>query len=83
MKKSTLGFSGFNEPTVKKKRHHKSTPRKVSIAKRAVKEASAIMTTLERSVKSGKADNKAVWSALRRVKTRVSTAKRSLGEIKD
>jgi hypothetical protein len=84
MRTSTLGFIGFDEPAkAKKKRQHKTTPRKVSIAKRSVKEASALISNLERSVKSGKADSKAVWSALKKVKTRVSTAKRCLGEIRD
>lgn len=64
---------------VTKRPAHKSTVKKVSIAKTAVKQTSELVKSLEKTIKSGKAQKKAVLSTISKVKTRVAKAKKSLG----
>lgn len=68
--------------TPKKRTAHKSTVKKVSIAKRAVKDASELVSSVERSLKAKKPDAKAIKAKVKKVKARVTKAKKNLAGAK-
>ncbi|NTW18170.1 MAG: hypothetical protein HGA42_00550 [Nostocales cyanobacterium W4_Combined_metabat2_030] len=61
---------------------HKTTIKKLSLAKTAIKQASELVTELKRAVTSGKAQKKPILATIAKVKTRVARVKKSLGTIK-
>ena len=69
--------------TKKKRATRKSTVKKLSLAKTAIKQTAKLITTLTKAVKNDKTPKKITLATIAKVKTRVSSVGKSLGTIKN